>query len=105
MPVAAERLVNLGGQAANRGYEKMHVVEVASVASRVVWRLYIVFTFWSAFQVYWRRGKYIHLEFAPKRAKGNWEPRRLAFLRKFRRIAAACLAIRIACLAWLLVTA
>ncbi|MGI4812656.1 MAG: hypothetical protein ACRYG5_04980 [Janthinobacterium lividum] len=84
----------------------MYILDFANIASRVLLRLYIVFSCWSAFQVYWRRGRYIHLEFAPKRIRGtNWEPRRLAFLRKFRLVAVISLIVRAGCLGWFVVEA
>lgn len=45
---------------------------------------YVVATFQSAMWVYWRRGRYVHLEFSADRARGTREPERVRSLRRLR---------------------
>ncbi|MGI4813738.1 MAG: hypothetical protein ACRYG5_18625 [Janthinobacterium lividum] len=57
---------------------------------------YVFFSVQSALWVLYRRGKYIHLEFEPRRAKGTSEPRRIVQLRRMRLIAVCGVLVLIA---------
>ncbi|MGI4816346.1 MAG: hypothetical protein ACRYG5_04125 [Janthinobacterium lividum] len=76
---------------------------IAAISALLIFG-YLVVSFQSAIWVSKRHGEYFHLEFAPQRARGNREPKRVKLLRRMRLWAIAAVPICLAALIFRAVT-